>query len=116
MALYASDGSINVTVVNGASFTGKTAVDGSLNVIAAPGGVYVGLTHPCGAVYVTPVTDTTFRPFNAPDGSMYVTNTGMPGRNQGQPVTVVSGTLFGGGGPVAAGTLLFTIPFITQAS
>lgn len=97
MALYATDGSINVSVVNGSVYTGRTAADGSLNVIQAPGGSYVGLIHPCGAVYVTPVTDTTFRPFNAPDGSMYVTNTGMPGKNQGQPVTVVAGSLFGGG-------------------
>lgn len=96
MSLYASDGSLNVSVVAGSSYTGLYAADGSLNVIASPG-TYVGLKHPCGALYVTPVTNTTFRPSYAPDGSLYVTNTGMPGKDQGQPVTVVSGSLFGGG-------------------
>lgn len=95
MAYYAADGSMNVTVVGGTTYSGLYAADGSINVIASPGSSYVGLYHPCGALYVTPVTDTTFRPLLAPDGSMYVTNTGMPAKNQGQPVTVVSGSLFG---------------------
>lgn len=95
MSLNAADGSFNVSVVSGSVYTGLYAADGSYNVVASPGSSYVGLYHPCGALYVTPVTDTTFRSFIAPDGSMYVTNTGMPGKNQGQPVTVVSGTLFG---------------------
>lgn len=91
---FATDGSINVTVVSGSSYTGLYASDGSYNVIASPGNTYVGLYHPCGALYVTPVTDTTLRQWLAPDGSMYVTNTGMPSKNQGTPVTVVSGNLF----------------------
>jgi len=95
MALYAADGSMNVTVVDGNSYSGLYAADGSLNVIKAPGGTYVGLHHPCGALYVTAVTDTSFYPAYAPDGSLYVTNTGMPKKNQGAPVTVVSGSLFG---------------------
>jgi len=95
MGYYATDGSANVSVVDGSSYVGRYASDGSLNVIASPGSSYVGLHHPCGAMYVTPVTDNTLRPLFAPDGSMYVTNTGMPTKNQGQPVTVVSGTLFG---------------------
>lgn len=97
MSLYASDGSLNVSVVAGSSYTGLYAADGSLNVIASPG-TYVGIYHPCGALYVTPVTDTSLHSYYAPDGSMYVTNTGMPRKDQGQPVTVVSGSLFGGGG------------------
>lgn len=95
MSYYAADGSMNVSVVAGSSYTGLYAADGSINVIAAPGGSYVGRYHPCGAYYVTPVTDTSFYNSTAPDGSMYVTNTGMPKKNQGNPVTVVSGTLFG---------------------
>jgi hypothetical protein len=95
MSFYASDGSINVSVVSGSTYTGLYAADGSINVIASPGSGYIGIYHPCGAMYVTPVTDTTIRNLFAPDGSMYVTNTGMPGKDQGQPVTVVSGTLFG---------------------
>jgi len=94
MSLYATDGSINVTVVSGSSWSGLYAGDGSLNVIASPGSSFVGLYHPCGALYVTPVTNNSFYAAYAPDGSLYVTNTGMPSKTQGQPVTCVSGNLF----------------------
>lgn len=94
MTFYASDGSWNVTVVDGSAYTGRYAVDGSLNVIKSPGGTYVGSFHPCGAQYVS-TNLSGLVPFYAPDGSVYVTNTGMPPSDQGQPVTVVSGTLFG---------------------
>jgi len=95
LTTFAADGSWNVSVVSGSVYTGLYAPDGSFNVIKSPGGVYVGLHHPCGAYYVTAVTDTTARTAHAPDGSLYVTNTGMPTKNQGKPVTVVSGSLFG---------------------
>lgn len=94
MAYFASDGSVNVSVVDGLSYTGLYASDGSMNVIKSPGGTYVGLQHPCGARYVT-TTLGGFVSYYAPDGSMYVTNLGMPSTNQGLPVTVVSGSLFG---------------------
>lgn len=94
MTFYAADGSWNVTVVDGNSYTGIYAADGSFNVIKAPGGVYVGEHHPCGALWVTTTIGGAV-PFYAPDGSVYVTNLGMPSTNQGQPVTVVSGSLFG---------------------
>lgn len=94
MSFYAIDGSWNVSVVPGSSYTGLYAADGSYNVIKAPGGSFVGFQHPCGALYVTTTTGGVV-PFNASDGSIYVTNLGMPGTNQGQPVTVVSGSLFG---------------------
>lgn len=94
MSYYAADGSLNVTVVDGLSYSGLFAPDGSMNVIKSPGGSYVGLQHPCGARYVTTTTGG-FVGYYAADGSMYVTNLGMPPTNQGQPVTVVSGTLFG---------------------
>jgi hypothetical protein len=94
VSLYAADGSINVTVVDGTSYTGIYAPDGSLNVIKSTGSFWVGSHHPCGAQYVT-TTVGGFVPYYAPDGSIYVTNLGMPSTNQGQPVTVVSGTLFG---------------------
>lgn len=92
--IRASDGSLNVTVVNGSSYSGLYAPDGSLNVIASPGSSYVGLFHACGAMYVTPVTNTQLYSLFAPDGSLYVTNTGTPYKDQGQPVTCVSGNLF----------------------
>jgi len=90
---HAADGSLNVTVVTGVSYTGLFAADGSYNVIASPGGSYVGATHACGAKYVTPRSTLSNSPITAPDGSLFVTNTGMPPKNEGQPVTVVSGSL-----------------------
>jgi hypothetical protein len=92
MGLYATNGSINVTVVNGSTRTGAVAADGSWNVILAPGGTFVGAYHPCGARYVT-LSPGTFVPIQAPDGSLYVDDVNAPSKNTGQPVTVVSGTL-----------------------
>lgn len=94
MSFYAADGSWNVTVVDGSTYTGLYAADQSLNVIKSSGSSFVGAFHPCGAQYVTTNTSGLV-PFYAPDGSIYVTNTGMPSTDQGQPVTVVSGSLFG---------------------
>lgn len=95
MSLYAADGSLNISVVSGSSYTGVYAADGSLNVVKAPGGSYVGAYHPCGALYVT-VSPGTFVGIRAPDGSLYVqTNTAV--WDSGQRVTVVSGSLVGGG-------------------
>lgn len=87
---YASDGSINVTVVSGSSITGLNALDGSLNVILSPG-TLVGLHHPCGAMYVTLVSSG-IHGYYAADGSMNIavspyTSTGAT------RVTVVSGSL-----------------------
>lgn len=95
MGYYAADGSMNVTVVAGSSYTGLHAADGSINVILAPGGSYVGAYHPCGAYYVTvaPAAPTRPNPIKAPDGSMNVSET--PYTNGGQRVTVVSGSLSG---------------------
>lgn len=94
--LRAADGSINVTVVDGSTYVGLYAADGSMNVILSPGSSYVGAYHACGAAYVT-VSPGTLIPIRAPDGSLYVNNDIMPPNNTGQPVTVVSGTLFGPG-------------------
>jgi hypothetical protein len=95
--IYAADGSMNVTVVDGLTRTGVYAADGSRNVILAPGGTYVGAYHPCGAWWVT-VSLGTLTSIRAPDGSLYVSDASTQGgisKNSGQPVTVVSGTLFG---------------------
>jgi hypothetical protein len=91
--LNAADGSLNVTVVSGSTWVGSRAADGSLNVIKSPGGTYVGAYHPSGALYVT-VSPGTFVSRTAPDGSLYVQNGGNF-TDSGQPVTVVSGSLFG---------------------
>lgn len=94
MTFYATDGSMNVTVVDGNSYTGIYATDGSINVIKSPGSGYVGSHHPCGAHWVTLYPGSGIVPLWAPDGSMYVNDTtGPPAKNQGQPVTVVTGTL-----------------------
>lgn len=92
MSFYGADGSWNVTVVDGSTYTGFYAADGSVNVIKATGSSYVGAYHPCGALWVT-VSPGTLIPRQAPDGSLYVTESGMPSTNIGQPVTVVSGSL-----------------------
>lgn len=90
----AADGSLNVTVVSGSALTGLYAADGSINVIVPTGGGYKGAYHPCGALYVT-VAPSNLHSIRAPDGSLYVTTT--PYTYFGQRVTVVSGSLSGGG-------------------
>lgn len=97
MSLYATDGSVNVTVVNGSTSTGIYASDGSINVVVATGGIYLGAYHPCGAWWVTvaPTPSVVPNPLRAPDGSLYVSVT--PFTNGGQHVTVVSGSLTPGG-------------------
>lgn len=110
MAVYATDGSIRVTVVDGSTFTGAQAPDGSLYVVKRTS--EIGAYHPCGALLVTPIVAND-PILHASDGSLKVSET--PYYQTSQRVTVVSGS-FGGGGAPSAGTLLFTIPFITQAS
>src|SRR5271167_1513005 len=96
--LYAADGSYNVTVVSGATYTGLYAADGSLNVVQDTGSVYKGLYNPCGAynvVYVTTPVGTGPLPLYGPNGDWQVSTT--PYTAGGKPVTVVSGSFSGGG-------------------
>lgn len=95
MSYYADDGSMNVSVVDGTTYTGVTATDGSTNVIKSDGvSTYVGSHHPCGALWVSLYSGSDISPIRAPDGSLVVNDTvGMPGNNTGRPVTVVSGSL-----------------------
>lgn len=88
--VYASDGSMNITVVSGTTLTGTYASDGSINVVVSTGLVFVGAYHPCGAWWVT-VAPSGVHGIRAPDGSLYVSET--PFTNDGQRVTVVSGSL-----------------------
>lgn len=85
MTLYASDGTINVTLVN-FSKEGLHAPDGSYYVVEATGTTPVGLYHPSGAYWITETDNTAVRPFYAPDGSRYVL---VAGGEQGTPVTIV---------------------------
>lgn len=90
---YASDGSLNVTVVAGSSYTGIYAFDGSINVILSPGNTYVGAYHPCGAWWISNSTPPSVGalPIRAPDGSLYVSIS--PYTYGTQKVTVVSGSI-----------------------
>lgn len=114
MATYAADGSTNIRVVDGNSYVGRYATDGSVNVIVTDGSTYTGLHHPSGAMYVVN-TNSGVLSTSHPSGGIYVADS--PYATGATSVTVISGSLDGGGGPApAAGTLLFTIPFITQAA
>lgn len=95
MAVYASDGSINVTVVDGSTFTGAQAADGSLYVVERTS--EIGAYHPCGALLVTPITSNDPIIY-ASDGSLKVSES--PYYQTSQRVTVVSGSFGGGGTPV----------------
>lgn len=92
---YATDGSMNVTVVSGSSLTGTMAADGSVNVIASPGNTWAGAYHPCGALYVT-VQTSGQSSIRAPDGSLNISQSSY--QEGTQPVTVVSGSFGGGNG------------------
>lgn len=94
MSFYANDGSMNVSVVSGSSYTGLYAIDGSINVVKAAGSTPVGAYHPCGGLWVT-VSPGTSVSRQAPDGSLYVNTT--LAKDGSQPVTVVSGSLTPGG-------------------
>ena len=90
--LYAADGSINVTVVDGLSYTGLYAADGSYNVVSVDGSTYTGVMAECGAYNVIPFTSGTPMLF-APCGAFYVTES--PYTLGTMRVTVVSGSLSG---------------------
>jgi len=105
MALYAADGSLNITILSSpASATGLHAADGSINVVASPGNTPVGRYHPCGAWYVTNNTSTNPFGYTAPDGSLNVSSSPYYGNTQ--RVTIVSGS-FGPTTPGAIFPLLF---------
>lgn len=91
MALYAADGGINVTVVDGTAITGLYAADGSWNVVLSLNTIPVGVHHPCGGYWVT-VTDSNSRGIYHADGSLFV-NESPYTHKAGIRVTAVSGDL-----------------------
>jgi len=102
--LYATDGSLNITVVDGSTNTGLYATDGSYNVVVSTGTSAAGkVQHPCGALFVFPVTASTQNYYNN-DGSINITTTPYP--YTAQRVTVVSGSLGGGNVGQSVGLLL----------
>lgn len=57
MSLYASDGSFNVTVVDGTAPVGAQAADGGLNVFQVDGTSPVGVYNASGAINVVVTED-----------------------------------------------------------
>lgn len=91
--LYATDGSLNVTVVSGATVTGRLAANGSLNVVSTgtTTGPVRSVNHACGAAWVK-LDNTGPNSANAADGSLNVTTSPYNGKGATR-VTVVSGSL-----------------------
>lgn len=93
MTSYAADGSLNISVVDGSTYTGVKAIDGSTYVVQNDGTTtYSGAYHKCGALnvmkYVSGISN-----IRSPNGSLVVHVMAAPSNNTGQPVTVVSGVL-----------------------
>lgn len=105
MSLYASDGSLNISVVDGSTYVGRYAADGSMNVVASDGSTYTGLHHPSGAMYVI-LTASPITSIQAPSGAWYVSTS--PFQTGSNRVTVVSGS-FGGGGSPTDGSMDFSL-------
>lgn len=89
--VYAADGSLRVTVVDGTTHVGVYAADGSINVKVSNGTTDHGFYHwASGAVLVT-VRSVAGGSVYAADGSLYVSET--PFVHGSQHVTAVSGSL-----------------------
>jgi hypothetical protein len=69
MSLKAADGSINVTVTDGSTWTGRYAANGSMYVVQANGSAYTGVNHKSGGVnvFISTVTGV-----NAPCGALAI--------------------------------------------
>lgn len=110
--VYAADGSLRVTVVDGTAHVGVYAADGSINVKKSNGSTDRGIYHwASGAILVT-VRASAGASIYAPDGSLYVSES--PYVSGSQRVTVVSGSLSDGGSPGEAGSpmgLLLTLTY-----
>jgi hypothetical protein len=106
MALYAADGSTNISVVDGTTYVGRYAPNGSLNTVLSTGSTLTGIHHPSGALYIVNTLSPTLS-FQAPSGGVYVSDTGSY-QNGSLRVTVVSGSLGGGGGGPTDGLLDFS--------
>jgi hypothetical protein len=70
--MFATDGSLRITTVDGTAYTGLFAADGSMNgVIVAADAAGYGIYHPCGALRIVDSTGATGSA--APNGAIYVT-------------------------------------------
>lgn len=86
--LYAADGSINVSVVSGGSYSGLYHNDYSWNVIPNTTG-FGYVDPPTGAIRVT-LTTSAVNSIYAPDGSMYVSQSPYIGNTL--HITAVNGS------------------------
>lgn len=70
MSTISSAGQLNLTVVDGSTYTGAQAADGSWYIVLNDGSTYTGYRHKCGAInaVVNEINNTD----RAPNGSMYV--------------------------------------------
>lgn len=109
MSFYAADGSINLTVVDSSNNRGVYAADGSINVVVATASTK-GAYHPTGAWWVTLNNSANSR--RAADGSL---NVRQSGSGMGQRITVVSGSL-SGGGPGGVGSPIGLLLLLTKVS
>lgn len=111
MSAYNSSGQINLTSVNGSTYTGRYASDGSTYIVINDGTQLTGFNHPCGAVNA--VVTTSPSSFQHPNGSMYVVNTidGYHPVTPGNPVSL-------GGGAIAYSTtaVLGTFALVGQTA
>lgn len=90
VGMYASNGSWNVSVVNGLTVVPRMAADGSINVVLSDGS-QKGIHHACGALRVTVATGTNSTGRHAKDGSMAVSN--VTDSFNAKSCTAVSGAL-----------------------
>lgn len=120
MALYNADGQMNLTAVDGLTYTGASAPDGSYYIVLNNGLTYTGYRHPCGAINAV-VNETTTNA-SAPNGSIYVrtqvdgvgyTPSTVLGRAASGPIALAYEQIVGSNGRVSAGTQA-TIATTTQ--
>lgn len=83
--IYNSDGSIAITVVNGAQYTGVYSPDGSVYIVLDDT-AYKGVYHPCGAFRVNSTYgDTVYDP----SGAFYINNI-LGSRGASRPINLLS--------------------------
>ena len=96
-SVYADDGSLRVTIVDGTTYTGRYSPDESIYVTpstTAPDDVE-GANHPCGALIVTTAPDNSTVGRYAPNGSLYI-QTAPYTSSEAQRVTIVPPSNNGG--------------------
>jgi hypothetical protein len=78
VGLYASDGSLRVTVVDGSTFTGLYAADGSINVVVVEAtDTPISNQHVCGAWRGVATADSEVG-IQAPNGAFYMSGLVIP--------------------------------------